>query len=109
MKLYELSVGDKFEFLSKHRNKTFQIKERTTHNIVYKDLGTDEERSAPSNRKAFYFEVTLMETSNSIDLSSEESRLLIEILNEAYKLSSEYCDPEIRRSIIDKIYRKIKN
>lgn len=109
MKLYELSVGEKFEFISKHRIKTFQIKERSANSIVYVDLGNFEERITYSNRKAFYFEVRRVLYTNSIEFTIEESRFMIDILNEAYKLSSEHIEPEVRRSTIDKIYKKINN
>lgn len=106
--MYDLSAGDKFEFAGRHRRKIFQIKERTAHQITYFDVATKVEKHTYSNREAFRWEVYKLGEPESTKFDSEDIELLIEALNQAYKLSAEACEPEERRSKINKVYKKVK-
>ncbi len=107
MKLYELKEGQRFEFETRLPGHIFEITEKSLHNITYIDVATGEKRETSSVRKTFKMDVNLVIKEKHLTLTEDESKLLQEILHEAYKLSAENGDVEERRNAINKIYNKL--
>lgn len=108
MKLYELQVGQRFEFEDKLPGITFEIIKREPREITYMDVSTGESRTAKKGLKMFRKDVDLVTKEKTITLNDGELSLLHELLHEAYQLSSERGEPEHRRTSINGIFKKIK-
>lgn len=86
MKLYELQIGDRFEFADKNHGRVFEVTAKETHLIGYRELATGQDRQTTSIRKTFRMDV-ILSTPDDLKLSRPEFDLLLECLTSHY----EYC------------------
>lgn len=107
-KLYELVSGDTFEFLSKYNSKQFLIDSVSTTDITFTDIATKEQRKTSNLRKTFRQDVIVIDSKEQL-LSKQEHALLLEILENSYKLECEENNNKIKLNEINKLYNKIKH
>lgn len=114
MKLHDLQVGQRFSFTDKHRGKVFEVTkvytvESSKHPamIVFLDVATGEERTAPKNRKTFRMEVRLVTDNRVVELTETDVHLLTYILDDHYRYLCETGASEWLKSEINKLYLKI--
>src|SRR5690606_4134713 len=84
MKLHDLSVGQRFTFVDKHRGKAFEVTERDEHWIRFSDVATRESRMTDSRRKTFRMEVELVTGNRVVELTQREQELLQHLLHQHY-------------------------
>lgn len=107
MKLYDLEIGQIFNFQSKRPGRTFEIISTSRNSVVYKEIPTGEEKTAYSGRKTFRESVELINQNVTLTLGKEESQMLEDLLIQAYKLSAENGCDESDRSKINILYQKL--
>lgn len=103
MKLHDLTVGQRFTFTDKHRGKVFRVTHKARHTIGFRDVATEEQRYATSNRKTFRMDVELESNEKSFALNDDEIRMIISALHTAYLESSD----ENERSRINQLNLKL--
>ena len=105
MKLYELSVGQRFTFTDKYRGKVFEVTERDEHWIRFSDVATRESRVTDSRRKTFRMEVELEQPADRF--TADERKLLDEVLSTAYLLECDEENREESKSAINALHGKL--
>ncbi|WP_257657687.1 hypothetical protein [Parapedobacter lycopersici] len=103
MKLYELSIGQRFTFVGKYRGRIFEVIVRQQHLIIYQDTATGEKKHTWSNRVMFRSDVWIESNEKAFALNDDEIRMIISALYTAYLESSD----ENERSRINQLNLKL--
>src|SRR5690606_18576487 len=105
MKLYELSVGQRYTFVDKHRGEVFEVTQRAPRAVHYTDTETGDERMATDSAKAFRMEVELEQPADRF--TPDERKLLDEIFSTAYLLECDEENRAERKSAINALHGKL--
>lgn len=88
MKLHDLTVGQRFSFIGKHRGKVFEVIDKRGFGLLpfvqYKDVADQKERTAWSDGKTFRFDVELITSNRVVELTPNQVDKLHWILYVAY-------------------------
>ena len=103
MRLHDLTVGQRFEFVRKHHGKTFEVTGKDRFSVVYMDVATGEDRMALSNRKTFRMDVIPVTEDKLVSQTQQEVEMLSSILYDAYT----EAESEAERSDINQLHAKI--